>query len=183
MRLSGEENREQRSLWKRWKFFTKKNFSINLSNLNWLLVFFLMVGSPLSAIASSNQTSTLEIPVPGDTIPKTLTFPLYEQDGIRYFSAGIGKEERSLPYPPYALKLIFVKGDRAFLASVFLEIRTKDGNEVITIPAKEVQGPWLFIDIPNGNYLIKATSSDGKTLEKSVKISKNSSSVVHFRWP
>jgi len=160
----------------------KESLWINLSTLNLLLAFFLMLGFPLTAIASSNQTSKLEIPVPGDTIPKTLTFPLYEKKGIRYFSAGIGKEERSLPYPPYALKLIFVKGDRAFLAGVTIEIRTKDGNEIITIPAKEVQGPWLFIDLPSGNYLIKTTSSDGKTLEKSVKITKNASSVIHFRW-
>lgn len=158
-------------------------FSIRSYSFSILASVFLMVGIPLAVIASPHQTSKLEIPVPGDTIPKTLTFPLYEQAGIRYFSAGIGKEERGLPYPPYALKLIFVQGERAFLAGVSLEIHSKSGNEVISIPAEEVQGPWLFIDAPNGNYLIKATSSSGSTLEKSVKISGHTTSVVHFRWP
>ncbi|MDR4495662.1 MAG: hypothetical protein AB7P17_10775 [Nitrospirales bacterium] len=147
-----------------------------------VITFLLMLGCPLIAVASPHQTSTLEIPLQGDTIPQTMTFPLYEQQGIRYFSAGIGKEERSLSYPPYALKLIFVQGDRAFLTGVSLEIHKEDGNTTISIPAEEVQGPWVFIDAPKGNYLIKATSSTGKTVERMAKITEKSTSVIHFRW-
>lgn len=148
-----------------------------------VITFFLVMAFPLFAIASAHQTSTLEIPLQGDTIPKTMAFPLYEQEGIRYFSAGIGKEERSLSYPPYSLKLIFVQGDRAFLAGVSLEIHKQDGGATISIPSEEVQGPWLFIDAPKGNYSIKATSSTGKSVERMVKISEKPTSVVHFRWP
>ncbi len=37
--------------------------------------------------ASSHQVKLLEIPLPTGGIPKTLTFPLYEQESIQYFSA------------------------------------------------------------------------------------------------
>ncbi len=148
-----------------------------------LIIGFLVLGLPLLVAASPHQTSTLEIPLQGDMIPQTMTFPLYEQEGIRYFSAGVGKEERGLSYPPYSLKLILVQGERAFLAGVSLEIHKDEGNTVISIPAEEVQGPWLFINAPKGKYLIKATSSTGKTLERKVEITGNATSVIHFRWP
>ena len=148
-----------------------------------IIICFLTLGFPFLVVASPHQTSTLEIPLQGDTIPQTMTFPLYEQEGIRYFSAGVGKEERGLSYPPYSLKLILVQGERAFLAGVSLEIHKEDSNTVISIPAEEIQGPWVFINAPKGKYSIKATSSSGKTLERKVAIKGNASSVIHFRWP
>ena len=78
--------------------------------------------------ASSHQVKLLEIPLPTGGIPKTLTFPLYEQESIQYFSAGLGKEERSLTYPPFPLKLIFVQGERAFLAGVSVQLMNEDGS-------------------------------------------------------
>ena len=53
-----------------------------------------------SVEASSHYVNVLEIPIAAESIPKILRFPLYEQESIQYFSAGIGKEERSLTYPP-----------------------------------------------------------------------------------
>ena len=148
-----------------------------------VIIGFLTLGFPFLVVASPHQTSKLEIPLQGGAIPQTMTFPLYEQEGIRYFSAGVGKEERELSYPPYSLKLILVQGERAFLAGVSFEIHKEDGSTAISIPAEEIQGPWVFINAPKGKYSIKATSSSGKTLERKVEIKGNASSVVHFRWP
>ena len=181
-RWSRSSDWNQQNLWqKKSPFGEMLNCTSSLA-LNLLMAVF-VTGFSLVTIASAHQISTLEIPVSGDTIPKTLTFPLYEQQGIRYFSAGIGKEERVLQYPPYALKLIFVKGERAFLAGISLEIQSQDGNILASIPAEEVQGPWLFIDLSTGKYLIKATSSAGKTINKTVEITGKTSTVIHFRWP
>lgn len=165
------------------KAYGKIRLSFNPGIWKSVITFFLVMAFPHLSVASPHQTSTLEIALQGDTIPKTMIFPLYEQEGIRYFSAGIGKEERSLSYPPYSLKLIFVQGDRAFLAGVSLEIHKQDGGTTISIPSEEVQGPWLFLDAPKGVYSIKATSSNGKTVERMIKITEKSTSVVHFRWP
>lgn len=133
--------------------------------------------------ASSHQVKLLEIPLPTGGIPKTLTFPLYEQESIQYFSAGLGKEERSLRYPPFPLKLIFVKGERAFLAGVSVHIAKEDGTQLLTVPGEEVEGPWLFINIPAGTYVISGTDSDGTTIKKTITVQTTKSTVVHFRWP
>ncbi len=133
--------------------------------------------------ASEHLSKFLEIPLEGESFPKNLKFPLYEQNNIQYFSAGLGKEERSLPYPPYPLKLIFVKGKRAFLTSVAIEVLQKDGTNLISIPGEEVQGPWLFLNLPAGKYVLKATDSSGTTLEKTINIAAKKTSTVHFRWP
>jgi hypothetical protein len=133
--------------------------------------------------ASSNQVKVLEIPLPAGSIPKTLTFPLYEQESVQYFSAGLGKEERCLRYPPFTLKLIFVKGERAFLARVSVHIAKEDGTQVIRIPGEEVEGPWLFINIPAGTYVISGTDLDGTTIKKTITVQTTKSTVVHFRWP
>jgi hypothetical protein len=133
--------------------------------------------------ASEHFSKYLEIPLEGDSIPQKLTFPLYQQNNIQYFSAGLGKEERSLSYPPYPLKLIFVKGKRAFLADVAIEVLGEDRNPLLSIPREEVQGPWLFLNLPDGKYVVQATDSGGTTLEKIVHITPNKMTRVHFLWP
>lgn len=133
--------------------------------------------------ASSHQVKLLEIPLPTGSIPNTLTFPMYEQESIQYFSAGLGKEERSLIYPPFPLKLIFVKGERAFLASVSVHITKEDGTQLLKIPGEEVEGPWLFINLPVGTYVISGTDSAGTTIKKTITVQTTKSTVVHFRWP
>lgn len=132
--------------------------------------------------ASEHFLQFLEIPLEGDHLPATLSFPLYEQNNIRYFSAGLGKEERSLAYPPYPLKLIFVKGERAYLTNVAIEVLHPDGTTLLSIPKEEVQGPWLFVNLSGERYKIKATDSSGITQEKTIKLSTNTTTTVYFRW-
>ena len=133
--------------------------------------------------ASSHQAKVLEIPLPAENIPKTLTFPLYEQGSNQYFSAGLGKEERSLIYPPFPLKLIFVQGERAFLAGVSIQVANEDGTQILKIPGEEVEGPWLFIKIPSGTYVVSGTDSSGTTIKKTISVQTEKSTVVHFRFP
>jgi hypothetical protein len=133
--------------------------------------------------ASTHQVQLLEIPLPTGSIPKTLKFPLYEQESIQYFSAGLGKEERSLSYPPFPLKLIFVQGERAYLAGVSIRLSKEDGTQQIKIPGKEVEGPWLFLNIQTGTYKISGTDSNGTTIEKTITIQTGKTTVVHFRFP
>lgn len=124
----------------------------------------------------------LEIPLKGERIPDKLRFPLHEQNAVQYFSAGLGKEERSLSYPPYSLKLIFVKGERAFLAGVAVEVINSEQTTLVSIPGEEVQGPWLFLNLAPGKYVVKATDSSGTTIEKSITLSGEKTTPVHFRW-
>lgn len=133
--------------------------------------------------ASGHFLQFLEIPLEGDHLPTTISFPLYEQNNIRYFSAGLGKEERSLAYPPYPLKLIFVKGERAYLTNVAVEVLHPDGTTLLSIPKEEVQGPWLFVNLSGERYIVKATDSSGTTQEKTIKLSTETTTTIYFRWP
>jgi len=133
--------------------------------------------------ASSHHVKVLEIPIAAESIPKILRFPLYEQESIQYFSAGIGKEERSLTYPPFPLKLIFVQGERAFLAGVSVHLVNEDGTLQLKIPGEDVEGPWLFINIPSGVYVVSGTDSNGTSIKKTITIQTDKSTVVHFRFP
>lgn len=155
-------------------------FSIILSFSTSTLINFFWV---TTVEASSHQVKLLEIPLPTGNIPKTLTFPLYEQDSIQYFSAGLGKEERSLTYPTFPLKLVFVQGERAYLAGVSIHLANEDETLRLEIPGEEVEGPWLFINIPAGRYVVNGTDSDGTTIKKTITIQPTKSTVVHFRWP
>ncbi len=160
--------------------------------VTWLLTFslflslfssgFLSLFWVSSAQASSHHAKLLEIAVPGDSIPKTLTFPVYSKGSIEYFSAGLGKEERSLPYPPFALKLIFVQGERAYLAGVTVNILKDDGTPLLMIPGGDVDGPWLFIKIPTGKYMVSGTDSAGSTIKKTITVASNGQTVIHFRF-
>ena len=152
-----------------------------------LLMILTLVAPSTSSWAAEGEGSEhiskfLEIPLEVGSIPDKLRFPLHEQNNIQYFSAGLGKEERSLSYPPYPLKLIFVKGERAFLASVAIDVLQSDGTALISIPGEAVQGPWLFLNLPAGKYVVKATDSGGTTIEKSINLAGKKTTTVHFRW-
>ena len=168
-----------RAIWKRvGNFFLTFSILISLSSSALINIFWVT-----TVEASSHQVKLLEIPLPEGSIPKKLTFPLYEQDSIQYFSAGLGKEERSLTYPPFPLKLIFVQGERAYLAGVAIHLTNEDETLRLEIPGEEVEGPWLFINIPTGTYVISGTDSDGTTVKKTITVQPTKSTVVHFRWP
>ncbi len=164
-----------------------KELSVMLGLGTCLLIILTLVAPSTSSRADTGEGSAplskfLEIPLEGKSIPDKLRFPLYEQNAVQYFSAGLGKEERSLAYPPYSLKLIFVKGERAFLAGVAVEVINSEQTTLVSIPGEEVQGPWLFLNLPPGKYVIKATDSSGTTIEKSISLSGGKTSPVHFRW-
>ncbi|MEO6203738.1 MAG: hypothetical protein ABIP82_11060 [Nitrospirales bacterium] len=165
----------------------KKQLSVMVGLGACLLMILTLVAPSTSSWATTGEGSAplskfLEIPLEGKSIPGKLRFPLYEQNAVQYFSAGLGKEERSLSYPPYSLKLIFVKGERAFLAGVAVEVINSEQTTLVSIPGEEVQGPWLFLNLAPGKYLVKATDSSGTTIEKSITLSGGKTTPVHFRW-
>jgi hypothetical protein len=79
--------------------------------------------------------------------------------------------------------LIFVKGQRAFLANVTIEVLHHDRTNLISIPGEEVQGPWLFLNLPAGKYVVQAIDSGGTTIEKIINLAAKTTTTVHFRWP
>ena len=109
--------------------------------------------------------------------------PLYQVGKVRYFSAGIGLDERQAEYPPFALKLVFTAGGKPFLTGVTVTIQGPKGTDKIVIPGDRVTGPWLFVDLPAGTYDISAVQADQTQTMKAIKVDRGKITVVHLRWP
>ena len=153
--------------------------------LSFFMVAVFSVNDPVHAADSSTTIveSKLVVPFKGPIPKGPLTFPLFKGETFQYFSAGVGLEERQLTYPPYPLKLILVQGTRAFLSNVSITARQLDGPLTIDIPATHVDGPWVFLNIPAGTYLVTATNHHQKSIEKQVSVIQEETQTVHLRWP
>lgn len=125
----------------------------------------------------------IELTGEGAGNPFMTTIPVHRSGGVRYFSAGVGLEERQAEYPPFAVKLILVAGPKAYMSRADVTITRTDGSQRVDIPKEHVEGPWLFVDLPAGTYDISAVSQ-GLTVERrGVEVSGNDTTTVYLRWP
>ena len=138
-------------------------------------------GGSGSLIGESGEFLELEFQANGQRSKGSL--PLYRAESVRYFSAGVGIEERSAEYPPFSLKLVFTAGGKPFLAGVAVTIQSAKGGPPINIPRDHVNGPWLFVDLPSGTYHLTAAHADRTEGLKGVKVEAGKTKTVHLRWP
>lgn len=108
--------------------------------------------------------------------------PLYRSGEVRYFSAGVGIEERRANYPNFSLKLVFTAGGKPFLTGVDVSIRPAKGGDVIHIDREQVEGPWLFVDLPSGVYDVWASQGDRRQELKGVKVESGKQATAYLRW-
>lgn len=125
----------------------------------------------------------IELEYRNDTGTSTDMIPLYQSNGVRYFSAGVGIEEREAEYPAFPLKIVFTAGGKPYLTGVTVRITDAKGTVLVTIPKEQITGPWLFLDLPPGTYHIAATSDDVTQGLKGVTVRLGAVKVVHLRWP
>lgn len=135
----------------------------------------------VARIGDSGDSVELSQQIDGHTVVDTL--PVYQAGSVRYFSAGIGIEERSAEYPPFSLKLVFTAGGKPFLAGVAVTIRPAKGGPPIDIPRDHVNGPWLFVELPSGTYHLAAIHADRTQNLKGVTVEGGKTKTVHLRWP
>jgi hypothetical protein len=120
--------------------------------------------------------------MPGEGGGSAETIPLYRSGEVRYFSAGVGIEERSAEYPAFPLKLIFTAGGRPYITGVAVTVRDTGGSLIVAISAEQITGPWLFLDLPDGSYHI-AASMEGQTEHaNNVKVERGTPKVLYLRW-
>ena len=108
--------------------------------------------------------------------------PLHKKGSVRYFSAGIGMEERMATYPPFPLKLVFVAGAKAYVTKVAVTITATTGRTRVRIPGDQVTGPWLFVDLPAGTYTIEAWHEKLGTKTATVTVAANASGTAAFSF-
>lgn len=108
--------------------------------------------------------------------------PLYRSGKVRYFSAGVGLEERRASYPLFSLKLVFTAGGRPFLTGVDVTIQPANGGSAIHIGREQVEGPWLFVDLPSGVYDIVAAQGEYRQELTGISVEAGKQRTVHLRW-
>jgi hypothetical protein len=79
------------------------------------------------------------------------------EQGFAFLSGGVSTDEREVMEQKgkaYNVKLSFAEKRGPYLSDVKLEIRGPKGAEIISITTN---GPWFFIQLPQGTYSVKAT--------------------------
>lgn len=137
-------------------------------------------GGSVARIGESGDFLEMEYQVNGQRSKDSL--PLYRAEGCRYFSAGVGIDERSAEYPPFPLKLVFTAGGKPFLAGVAVTIQSAKGGPSINIPRDHVSGPWLFVELPSGTYHLTAVYAGQTQGLKGVTVETGKMKTVHLRW-
>lgn len=88
-----------------------------------------------------------------------LPVPIQQYNSIRYYSLGVGVEERQTLPQLYPLKLVF-RTDRGHMLCG-ADVTVRSGGKPVFRGLAE-NGPWLIIDLPPGRYDIEAVQ-DGKS--------------------
>lgn len=117
-----------------------------------------------------------------DGAKSVLTIPLHKAGAVRYFSTGIGLEERAAKYPPFPLKLIFVAGPKAYLSQVTVTITGAKGAVTLEVPREQVTGPWLYVDLPAGTYTVTASRDGQDQVKGQVTVDKGGVKTLYLRW-
>ena len=137
--------------------------------------------APTVRLMQSGDSLELVLSEDGGT-PIKETIPIHRAGTVKYFSAGVGLEERSVTYPSFPLKLVFVAGPKAYVSQVSVTITDQSGKVHLQIPPKEVTGPWLFVDLPPGKYDITAEGPGKATIKEHVTLTAKETKTIYLRW-
>ena len=134
----------------------------------------------VARVGASGEFIELGSPAGGHAAVDLL--PLHRAGDVRYFSAGIGLEERAAEYPPFSLKLVFTAGGKPFLSGVAVTIQPVKGGAAVMIPAEQVEGPWLFVDLAPGVYDVTAIHRDRRQALKGITVAAGRQKTMYLRW-
>jgi hypothetical protein len=102
------------------------------------------------------------------------------QADYKYLSTGIGIEARREKIPQdFTVKLVFASAKGELLANVKVDIKNLEGDSVLSITS---EGPWLFVDLPQGVYNVYATFRDCPAKKEKVTLSPAYITEVVMRW-
>ncbi len=96
----------------------------------------------------------------------------------RTLSAGIGKGDRTVRRD-FSLKLVFARKQGSFTAGVRVTIFDQDGNRVLETFS---EGPWLFVDLPEGNYRVVARPESGGGAAGEVEVTAGRQKALYLTW-
>ena len=101
--------------------------------------------------------------------------------GVKYLSGGVGLDERAAMEKAakgnYNLQFVFAETTGPYLTDIKVDIQGKDGKKLVDM---STNGPWFFVELPNGHYSITVIH-DGKSEVRRLVVGKNFQKVI-FNW-
>lgn len=101
-------------------------------------------------------------------------------DEPRTLSTGIGIDQREEAHPDFSAKLVFFVKSSAYLANMNVEIVD---NRRKLIAHTTSQGPWLFVNLPAGQYYAIVTRQNGDTQSSYFRVKPGKQTEVALMFP
>ena len=130
------------------------------------VMFFLLSLDPLRCSMPTTNAVAAQLP-PAIIITEGKT-----SRGFPYLFGGVGSDEREAMEErakDYNVKLVFAEKRGAFLSGVTVAIATAKGTEIASLGT---EGPWFYIQLPPGDYSVKATFKGETKQIRSLRVPK-----------
>jgi len=108
-----------------------------------------------------------------------LPVPVQTYKSVRFYSIGVGIEERREAPQLFPLRVIF-KTDRGNLLGDTDVTITAKGTTVFRGSAQN--GPWLVVDLAPGTYDIQAVQEGKAQVAKGVRLTAGKKRTVSMKW-
>ena len=103
-------------------------------------------------------------------------------NNVAYMSGGVGIDERQqmqMKAKDYDLKLSCADSRGEFISDVKVIIDDRHGKELVNLITA---GPWLFVELPTGNYQLKATFAAHTEEIKDIHVSQGHLAARLLHW-
>lgn len=141
----------------------------------------------VSAAVAAEQSSSAGTACVAPAVTADDAGPTVQQVGsLRLVTGGIGVDEaRAMRQvqPEYPLALTFVQqfGQKnRYLSAVQVEIHRPSGEPVLCATS---DGPFMYVDLPPGEYHVVATTDGGRMLERKATLAAGDHREMTFVWP
>jgi len=108
-----------------------------------------------------------------------LPVPVQKYESVRYYSAGVGIDERLQLPQLFPLRVIFRTDKGNLLCDAEVTISAK-GTTVFRGRAQN--GPWLVVDLAPGTYDIQAVQDGKAQAAKGVRLTAGKKRTVFMTW-
>lgn len=95
------------------------------------------------------------------------------------FNGGVGSDERETA-PDEGTKLVFFASTGSYLSDIQVAIMDMNGRELVNT---RTRGPWLILDLPNGQYQVRASLDEATAQGGIINVGGGSPQEYAYMFP
>jgi hypothetical protein len=152
-----------------------QSHSIHTAYWLWLMFFLLSLEPMRCGVPTTNAVAAQFPPAIIITEGKT-------SQGFPYLFGGVSSNEREAMEERakrYNVKLIFAEKRGAFISGVTVAITSAKGADIASL---NTEGPWFYIQLPPGDYSVKATFKGETKQIKELRVVKDKKLQQGLIW-